>query len=422
VVLGLLLVLFVVALMLLHKIPEDYPYSIRGENYQFMGPFWVVLNYDSRAFMRGAEDLTEILTPDYMRQSRPGMVVVAHFVSKALGPAVTWVERVLASTGRQFHAPIDRWLHQYVAYIAINLTVVLLSFWYYIKLAGSKKSISIAAVAAGALLLFNIISKAFMLTPHTAILELLVPLAVLDLFLRVRRADSIKQSKLIPYSVVFGLAAIGYTGVLIAAPAAVLAEILNRRDDLDKKGWARFPWWGSLATLIMLLPIVAWITFISVRNQGFYVAEFEGEELVWLVEAVRDNVIQAIALLGTKIWRLTWMALQQTWPLLLTVVSVVTAIGPKTVWQQFKGEARKDLPVGAVIVSGLSILFFALIGLTNLRRAYLAVPSLIVLLGWFLERLSGELPDSQQPRFPLAVATALVVTAIIFFIQQGPYW
>ncbi|MGD8605609.1 MAG: hypothetical protein PVF49_13660, partial [Anaerolineales bacterium] len=280
----------------------------------------------------------------------------------------------------------------------------------------------IAAAAAGALLLFNIIGKAFLLTPHTAILELLVPLAVLDLFLRVRRADSIKQSKLIPYSVVFGLAAIGYTGVLIAAPAAVLAEILNRRDDLDKKGWARFPWWGSLATLIMLLPIVAWITFISVRNQGFYVAEFEGEELVWLVEAVRDNVIQAIALLGTKIWRLTWMALQQTWPLLLTVVSVVTAIGPKTVWQQFKGEARKDLPVGAVIVSGLSILFFALIGLTNLRRAYLAVPSLIVLLGWFLERLSGELPDSQQPRFPLAVATALVVTAIIFFIQQGPYW
>jgi hypothetical protein len=416
------LAVFAVALMLLHKIPDNYHRRILGENYQIIGPFWIVLNYDSREFMRGAENLNNILAPGYVRQSRPGTVFIAYFISKILAPVLSWIENTLAATGREFHPPLERYLHQYVAYVLINVAAVVTSFWLYLKHVGGKKTVSIAATAAAALLLLNNIGKAFLLTPHTAILELLVPLVAMDMYLRVRRADSIKRSGLIPYSVILGLVAIAYTGILIAGPAVVVAEFLNRRDDAGKKGWSRVPWWGALSTTVMLLPIAAWMIFIATRNDGFYAAEFAGTELVWLGEAVRENAFQALVLLGSKIGTLAWMALKQTWPLLMVIVAALVAAGPKAVRRLVKREARGDLPLGAIIVSTLSILFFALIGLTIPRRAYMAVPPLIVLLGWFLENLSDGLPDEKQTRLSITITAAIAVSAIIFFLQQGPYW
>jgi hypothetical protein len=416
------LALFAIALMLLHKVPENYNRRILGENYQIIGPFWVVLNYDSREFMRGAENLNYVLAPGYVRQSRPGTVIIAYFVAKILGPVLSWIEHALAATGREFHPPLERWLHQYVAFVIINLSAVVLSFWLHLKQASSKKTISIAAAAAAALLLLNNIGKAFLLTPHTAILEFAVPLLALDLYLRVRRDDPIKPARLMLYSFILGLVAIAYTGILIAAPAVIVAEFLNRRDDASKKGWAQVPWWGALATVIMLLPIAAWMIFIAVRNDGFYAAEFTGTELVWLVDALSENVLQALTLLVTKIGQLTWMALKQAWPLLMVLAAAVMAAGPKDTWRLARRKTGSSLPLGAVVISILSIVFFALIGLSIARRAYMAVPSLIVLLGWFLERLSNELDERRATWLSIAVVAAVALTAVILFLQQGPYW
>jgi hypothetical protein len=416
------LVLFVIALLLLHKIPEEYPFGIRGENYQFIGPFWIVLNYDSYEFMRGAENLSNIVAPGYVRQSRPGIVFIAYFISKILSPILSWFENALAATGREFHPPLERYLHQYVAYILINLAAVLTCFWLHLKLVSAKKTISIAAAATGALLLLNNLSKAYLLTPLTTMLQTLVPLVALDLYLRIRRANPIKPSRLMLYSFILGLAAAAHTAILIAAPAVIVAEFLNRRDDADSKGWSRVPWWGVLSTFVMLLPLVAWMIFIAIRNGGFYAAEFAGTELVWLVDAVRENVLQALALLGSKIGTLTWMALKQTWPLLMVIVATLMAAGPKITWRLAKREARGDLPIGAIVVSILSILFYALIGLNFARRAYMAVPSLIVLLGWFVERLSTELEGQQRTRLTFGVVAAVALSTVIIFAQQGPYW
>ena len=142
---------------------QDYPRYRFAENYQIIGPFWVVLNYDSREFMYGAENLNNVVAPGYYRQSRPGTVVIAYFISKILGPVLTWIENGLAATGRDFHPPLDRNLHQYVAFILINLTAVVMSFWLYLKSVSEKKTVSIAAAATAALLLLNNIGKAFLL-------------------------------------------------------------------------------------------------------------------------------------------------------------------------------------------------------------------------------------------------------------------
>jgi hypothetical protein len=422
IVLVVLLGLFAVGLMLLHRVPDKYDGPWYGENYQLIGPFWMVLHHDSHHFMYGAEDPSIILTPNYMRQSRPGSVVLAYFISKILGPVLTSIERFLVTTGREFHDPLDHWLHQYVAYIAINFSVVITSFWYYIKHVGTKTTISLASAAAGALLLLNNISKPFLLTPHTVILELLVPLVVLDLYVRVRRADSIQRSGLIAYTIILGLASMAYTGFLIAGPTAAIAEFLNRCKRGKKKIMAKIPWWSLLATVVMLLPISIWMIFIMVRNGSFYAAEFAGGELVWIVDAVNVNPLHTIWLLVTYTWQLTWMALEQTWPLLLVIAGMFLTVGPGKIWRVAKQESQSDFPLGVLIVSILSILFFAIIGHIVPRRSYMAVPSLIVLLGWFVERLSTELEGQQRTRLTFGVVAAVVLSTVIVFAQQGPYW
>ncbi|MBN2555180.1 MAG: hypothetical protein JXA97_04505 [Anaerolineales bacterium] len=419
--LSILLVLFSVCLMLFHKIPDGYNRHVCAENYQLLGPFWVVLNCDAREFMRGAEDLSNLLAPNYVRQSRPGAVVLANGIATILGPFLNGAENLLATTGRAFHGMLDRWLHQYLAFILINFLVVFLSFRLYLQQISKKRIFSIPAVAIGSLLILNNIGKLFLLTPHTAIFEILVPLVTLTLFLRIHRAKKLLLSQFLLPSVIIGFVTLAYPGFLIASPAVVIAEVLNRRGQREAKDRSAFPWRGVLATAIMLIPISAWMIFLTLRNGTFQAAEFSGNELVWLFDMLRENPFRALLQVGMNMGELSWMALKQSWPLITVLGAMLIAVGPSKLVESWRKGMSRDVAFGAVLVSILSILFFAAIGLTIPRRAYMAVPALIALLGWFVERLSEELPPKHMHRLTMGVCAAVLLDGVLLFLQQGPY-
>jgi len=420
-ILVLVLLFFSAMLLVLHKIPSNYPGHVCAENYQIAGPFWIVLNCDAREFMRGAEDLNNLLDPGYVRQSRPGTVILANLISKVLGPIINLGERLLAASGREFHGILNRWLHEFVAYLIINFSVVISSFWLYIRLAGSRHTITIPALASGSLIILNNIGKAFMLTPHTALIELLVPLVTLTLYLWLRHARNFMPIWVILTSIGIGLAAMAYPGFLIAAPAIVVADMAHHRCDDTKNLRLRVPIWGLLSTAIMLLPLVLWMTFLSYRNGGFQAAEFSGNELVWLIPAFQEGVFNGLGLLLSKIRTLGLMALKQMWPFLPIFTAIFLIVRPREIAAFIAKNRRDPIYKGVLLVSGLAILFFALIGLPIPRRAYMAVPAMIGLLGWALERLSLSIGSVRATWLSVCVCLAVLFDAIVLFMQQGPY-
>lgn len=417
--LTIILFLMILVIMSFHRIPDNYNGHVCAENYQILGPFWVVLNCDAREFMRGAENLGNLLNPDFVRQSRPGTMVLVNLLSIALRPGYSLIDNTLAATGRSFHGLLNRWWHQYFSYVVLNVSVILVAIGIYVRSIGKEK-ISLPALFAGSLLIINSLVKAFLLTPHTAIFEILVPLVCIVLYLWVRAGHAESLAKVFLVSLLIGILSTAYLGFLIAAPTMIVADLLYQRASPENGYLLKVVLRGFVITFLMLIPIALWMMAISVRNGSFYAAEISGDELIWFVTALRINPFHAFATLLSIMGDLFVRAMKLAWPLLAVVIMSVLAVQPRRI-REVINCIDPLLPVGALIVSFLCILFFGIIGLRIWHRSYLAVPPLIFLLGYLLEQIAGEVDAKTYARLSLGVAIAVFTSCVILFVQQGPY-
>jgi hypothetical protein len=411
--------LLAAGLLLFHKIPEGYNRTHCADNWTLTERMTIVLNCDSPEYLHLAREPQDLFLPTSNRQSRPGLVLLAALLARVF-PSSHALSGLLARVAGH---PLDEFtldlFSTYLPYLALNFAFSWISVALYGALTGCRRGQSMAVLLAGCLLLLNDVVKAFLFSPNTALLAILAPLSALWCYSQIRRGryGSIWQLALLALAV--GLAVTAYALFLVVLPMVWLALWQREREE-GGRGWKRsLVAKALLSAFLCFLPAASWYVWVRVTTGQFNFSEARNySEVVWLWAGLNTNPVAAMARLVDNVLRLAIMAIRQAVPALGLVILafVVTFRGGKP-----EMSLRDRAFLAPLAVSLLCLTFFAVAGIMADRRAYSAVPPIIVVAGMMIDRVTSQ--GGRREKLALTAGTAVLVIgqAVILLAKVGPF-
>lgn len=461
---------FVAALLLIltgaligPRVPTDQQVKQCVGNVDLPGPFGFGLNCDGPVFMALAREPAGLLRKGNTRQSRPGIILLAAVLEKPLA-------LVLADRDR----PVDRFqpdwtdnaqhiaeafqvdLPAFLAYLLLNVGVLLLVFGCLGRiLLPERRATGPEAglwLATGVLLCTNDVTKAFLLAPHTQLLNILAPVLAVEAARRTWLGALERTRFAIGLGLAVGVGMLTYAvfAVVVAAVGvAWLARVYHwrtmatslrnaapvpesiapafARPTAEIKRVYLLPIHAhsfanlALLTLLAALPSFAWIQFVKAKTGEFFSQELAMGQIVWM----RDAWHEGAAVLAHKWWEhlrdLLKLAAPQAVPVLalLVLAGVVAALR----WRTVRSALRQALPLltTCVLVAWLAASFYTCVGLINERLAFTVVPALLVLGGALLVTLAKALPLREQRWLARAGIAIAVAQALYSWTKDGPW-
>jgi len=392
--------------------PQGQPEVEYWGHYARVGPgLGFVVNHDSYGYLEVAQDPSQLLRPQEVRQSRP--------LYGLLGAAVGYpLTGALAAAARLGLAP--RWppgergfYGFYSGYVLLNGLTLLASLLLLRCLFGrltAGRGQAWQFYAGAWVLVANPITKAFFWTAHQQMLAFLVPLFCLWLALgpAPRRCT---WGQLAGWALALGLLPLVYGSFVLAWPA--LAYRLVRAAGPGTAGPRR----AALAARLALsafgfaLPTLAWIALLHTQGVAYYNHEaVRYHQLVWLPEAWAQPGFGGVVLAKLHGY-FEGLQIMGAWLLLGAGLLAAT-------WWRLRRVAAPLLPpaVGSALawVFGCFVVFFALLGYYPERLAYTLLPLVLCLL-------LGLLPQWPR-RYAQPVALAAAASWHLYvLLSYGPF-
>jgi hypothetical protein len=322
IVFGLLGLAFASALLVFRQLPQEAP--IPSLDFTLYGKLHLVLGYDSPEFMQDAHDPARLLEPRNIRQSRPGLILLAAGVERLLGQVDgQLMDPYHASGGTE---PAERYL-PYVAYIMLNFLLLGLSFfvfWHTLERSGSNDTL--AAAFLGGLLIFNGVIKSFLWTPHTQLFNILAPLVCLYAFQGITRQALFGRGRMLVLAFLAGLGVTAYGTFLLFFPSVLIAQawvVVRDRLKVDWRMLARL----ALVILLAVVPFLAWVFYVRTTTGSFYQYEYSQGQFSWILPLLRSAPLRAVRLAAGNFGKIVLEAGAQAavLPAALAAVILVTA-------------------------------------------------------------------------------------------------
>lgn len=373
VIFGILCLGFTLDLSLFHHIPHGYEKT--AMDLTLYGHFHAVLNYDSPWFLKDAYQPIELLTPKNRLQTRPGLVLVVAGLAKIVSPLHSQIMRIFRASGG--YIPKDYFI-PYFLFVLMNFLILLLSFYSYLRLVPPANGPNLVGVSLiGCLLIFNDVIKAFLLTPHTQLFNLLVPLVCLYALQQVKDHGLFDQGRLFVLAFLVGLGVTAYATFVLFLPAICIGLIWVIVRDKVKIN-LRMAGKLILVAALTVLPYLTWMFYVRQVSGSFYSMEVATQkQFVWILPLLRSNPLLALRDLAFKFWLQVRYAAAQAvvLPIILGVVTIVTLDQQHGLVDRLKH--WKQFPLAALMVSALFLFFFAIDGEVTGRTAFPAIPPLI---------------------------------------------
>src|SRR5665213_391642 len=236
------LIVLVAGLLIGPRIADDQQRENCVVNVRLLGPLGISLNCDSPEYLRLAHEPSGLLEVDNTRQSRPGIILAASAISVIFSPMrhlPKWFDiaaqrqdidprRISGALASQFPA--------YFAYLTINISVLLLTFFVFLQILGevslAPEEHPVIAGSVGVLLVANDVTKAYFYSPHSQMFNVFGP--VFAMWATVRTLNgALKKTR---FATIAGLiTGFGMTGyptfalvILCVAASATLSFIYRR--------------------------------------------------------------------------------------------------------------------------------------------------------------------------------------------------
>jgi hypothetical protein len=278
-----------------------------------------------------------------------------------------------------------------------------------------------AVLLVGCLLLFNDVVKTFLFSPNTALLAILAPLYALWCHRQVRRGRFDAWWRLALLALLTGLAITTYTLFIVAVPMIWLAQLQLARDGVDRGRMGRLIARSLLTGLVAVAPAAAWYAYVRLTTGQFYFSEMAVySEGVWLLAGLRSEPIGALVHLLENVMNLAVLAGRQALPAVVIGV-LALVLTPRLRPEGIGVNSGETSPGAALAVSGLCLVFFAIAGLMADRRAFSAVPPVIVLVGKLVGQL--ETAGNRNRRLAITIGAGVVVAAqaVLLLSKLGPF-
>ena len=418
--------LLMLALLVGPRAPYERQVELCVVNVNIAGPFGVSLNCDSPGFMRPALDPSLLLDPDNVRQSRPGLVLLAAAIAYPLSPLASLTQRVGVNASHQTRGQehIDSGLAKnfpaYLAYVALNFVIVLLSFYVLQLIAGPLITDGASAaifVCLGLLMAACDPVKAFGWSPHTQMFNIFVPVFVVWASVRATQGALAERRFAVLIGLICGFGATAYPFFLIILPCLFVAGLAAI--------WSGASWRASainfvIVAVLTVLPELLWYIFVKLKTGDFYQFEMHHDrQVVWMMDALAQGVPNLIAEWSKKFIQLFRELGAQVLPAagLLFILAGVPV--ERRTW-------RGPVNLTAVLLCCLMVslagaAFYTTAGNIVWRLAYPIVPPLIVGFGVLLLTVINGL----SPRGRWLIASACIVVTIAqvvaLLVTHGPY-
>jgi hypothetical protein len=347
------------------------------------GPFGISVNRDSWFYMRAKLSPGYLLQPKEILQSRPLVPMLLHAPSVAASALVPRSQQ-----GRESD-PLTGFWGAYLVWLAFNASLVASSAalwlrqvrdWCSLGATGLTKADSFGAstpttspalmCAFALLVLFNEVTKAFLLAAHLQMFNLLVPMVCLAAVSEFWEEAS--SRRLLIWSSGCGVLLLAYGSF---AMLGVLLLFVGSRHALKRassSGSDRIGWPSVIAAAVLMsLPRALWIAVIVVRNGQFYSHELvRWRQIVWIMDTVREQGLPAAAVKWlSNLGFFAHSALRQAAPALGILLATLFLQWPE----------RQGLPV---VLAGLRPAFLPLALILATELAFFAC------VGYRVERLA----------------------------------
>ena len=413
----LFLSVFAAFLLIGPRVPNEQAAMECVQNVDLPGPFGLSLNGDSPDFLLVAIDPARMLGDKKLRQSRPGMIFAAHVLSRPLVLLFRWAENLpqdLIPFDKVFAhelngRPFGEILPAYMAYVALNMLLLLLAARLFLSLVARRDDpvIPVILVPMCVVLVANDVTKAFLFSPHTQLFNILVPILCIWCGLRSWEDRIVYQNEVYAWSVLWGLGLLAYGSFIVIMPFLLLPSLLRdpRRTFVPR---------AAGATILFALPMLTWYLFVHYKTGGFYQHEMEqSRQLVWMKDvnggfAIITHVLHNFTEIVANFQR------SNTGWMILTAGALIASLGARLL------EDRDKLIICLALVTSLSMaIFFSIIGLLAWRVAYTMAPGLWVALAIVLRR-ANERWRAAGKFLAVFSGIAMLIWAAHVIVKYGP--
>ena len=412
---------------------DDAGYNCVG-SVHLAGPFGFELNCDSPEFMWLARDPAGLINHLNSRQSRPGLILLAALIQAPLslvmppeGPP-TPVYQGLYDPLRVAQTFIDD-RPAYFAYLILNFTILFASF-HFLRLTIERgqptrsSAGAIIVVATGLLVVANDVTKAFFWSPHTQMLNILVPVFAVYATQRVVADARIQRPFALAVGTLVGLGMTAYP-VFVVIPACMLLPAIVgllreespavRRRDLV-----------SLALLGVLsaLPWALWYLYVRLTTGQFSSAEIGLKQVIWMKDALANGLGAFLSQWFDYLWELLAFAAPQAVALAALVGWVAVTLVVALLWRRIeRTRLTAALPIIAIglYVSCAVLGFYTCVGWLMPRLGYPVIPPLMVAAGATATVVARQLAERPRSIFAGGCLALALVQIIYEAAKQGPW-
>jgi hypothetical protein len=422
------LALLMGALLIGPRVADQDQQSICVGNIDLLGPFGFSLNCDSPQFMALARDPSALLEPKNARQARPGLILAAALIQAPLSLVVSSnglparsIENGLEDT-TEIVRSFDRDLPAYLAYIALNIAILLAAF-FVLRLivrpwVSHDGATSIIIAASGLVLIANDVVKAFVWSPHTQMFNILVPVLALYATLRAWGGAMLNRRFTLAMAALVGLGFTAYP-LFVVIPACIVPvaiAVMVR----DRSVGA--PVLTNLALLLVLsaIPSMLWYFYVRSVTGSFFQAEIALGQVVWMAESWSEGATVFLIDWFDTAWQLIELAAPQ-------LLAVAALSGWVILWAAFGQFAKADLQsvapviIAALYVSVAVLVFYTCVGWLNDRLAYAIIPSFLAAAASGAVVVLHRMGTPRRIAF--AAGCAIIAIAQLIFVagKDGPW-
>ncbi|MCW5198705.1 hypothetical protein VU07_03540, partial [Desulfobulbus sp. F4] len=413
-----ILSIFMVTLMIGPRIPDDQQRKYCIHNIYINNIFGFSLNCDSPDFIILANNPGKLLEKNNVRQDRPGFVLFAsliRFSVSLLQPEAEGYAKLRIGRNTKFIEM--EYIYIYFYYILMNILFVLTSFFLYVKLFDESCRKIWAIFFIGLLFIYNDITKAFTWSPHTQIFNIFVPLFCLWCFIEVADRRMFERPVIFIVSVLAGLGVTAYASFFLFLPAIIIPAMTTQKLS-QPAATVRFMLRSTIVILLVILPSVLWYFYVLSKTGSFYSHSKEAyHHVVWMKDVYRHGLVALASQLAGNFLILLWFTMTQSWILPLVLLPFVVGRSDKINMIQWREVLLSSKVIGSIFISIMFLAFFAMVGLTDPRVAYSAVPSLIVLTGHIVQNIEKGSNSLAQRLVPIIIFSY----GIYELVKDGPY-
>ncbi|HUQ18776.1 MAG TPA: hypothetical protein VM099_04110 [Gemmatimonadaceae bacterium] len=382
-----------------------------------VGPMHIHKNCDSEEFQYVAAHPDLLLSRQY-RQSRPLYAVIGWTLARPFH----WLG--IASVGRGVVADAKQtyrkspspgaYMPEYAGLVLFNLLLLTAAVILFLRLSGARRLFDPVTLLPLAIMIVNEVTKAFFWTPHTEMINVLIPMASVAAYRwMLARGRDITWGESVALGVLIGVGALAYGGFAVMAAGAGLCVFIVRWKSILK---------GGLLVMSFFLPAFAWIAFVRFMTGNFYSLEINlNRDFVWIIDLFRAGNSARIfwtLLLTTEAYGETIRDVCLFPLLILGLLSALLAS---------RGRLRETIIANRTMLVSVAVylvpafFFFWTLGLYYSRLTWSLVPPLALMIAVATRSLIAIVSERGKStlRFGCVVATACY--SAFWYFSSGPW-